>query len=458
MTVPTKPRLLIVDDDEEIRLQMKWSLNTDYDVVLAGDRAQALTAFRQHKPPVVLLDLGLPPRPAETVEGLAALAELLAENRSVKIIVISGQSERANALQVVGDGAYDFLAKPVEMTELKVILRRAFHVSQLEQELQTIRSQSKPDTFEGLLGTCDGMQEVVATIRKVATSDASVLLLGESGTGKEMAALAIHRRSPRNQGPFVAINCGAIPETLIESELFGHEKGSFTGAHARRVGRIEMASGGTLFLDEIGELPFALQVKLLRFLQEQQIERVGGKGPIPVDVRVVSATHVNLRKAMTEGRFREDLFFRLAVVAVTLPPLRSRGGDILLLARAFLQKFTLADGNRAKQFDPGALLALVQHSWPGNVRELENRIKRAVIMADGSWIAPKDLELSPPTEPAPAGSTPTTLKLARESLERTMVQAALRRADGKISAAAVELDVSRPTLYELMEKLGIKRE
>lgn len=458
MSVPVKPRLLIVDDDEEIRLQMKWSLNTDYDVVLAGDRAQALTAFRGHKPAVVLLDLGLPPRPAETVEGLAALAELLAENRSVKIIVISGQSERTNALKVVGDGAYDFLSKPVEMTELKVILRRAFHVSQLEQELQTIRSQSKPDTFEGLLGTCDGMQEVVSTIRKVATSDASVLVLGESGTGKEMAALAIHRRSPRNQGPFVAINCGAIPETLIESELFGHEKGSFTGAHARRVGRIEMASGGTLFLDEIGELPFALQVKLLRFLQEQQIERVGGKGPIPVDVRVVSATHVNLRKAMTEGRFREDLFFRLAVVAITLPPLRSRGGDILLLARAFLKKFSPTDSNHAKQFDPSALLALEQHAWPGNVRELENRIKRAVIMADGIWIAPKDLELSPPAEPAPASSTPKTLKAAREALERKMVQGALLRAEGKISAAAVELDVSRPTLYELMEKLGIKRE
>ena len=458
MSASAKPRLLIVDDDEEIRLQMKWSLNTDYEVVLAGDRAEALAAFRQHKPAVVLLDLGLPPRPAETVEGLAVLAELLAENRSVKIIVISGQSERANALKVVGDGAYDFLAKPVEMNELKVILRRAFHVSQLEQELQTIRSQSRPDTFEGLLGTCEGMQEVVATIRKVATSDASVLLLGESGTGKEMAALAIHRRSSRNQGPFVAINCGAIPETLIESELFGHEKGSFTGAHARRVGRIEMASGGTLFLDEIGELPFSLQVKLLRFLQEQQIERVGGKGPIPVDVRVVAATHVNLRKAMAEGRFREDLFFRLAVVVVTLPPLRSRGGDILLLARAFLQKFTLADGDRGKQFDPGALLALEQHPWPGNVRELENRIKRAVIMADGTWIAPKDLELSPPAESASSGSTPTTLKAAREALERTMVQAALRRADGKVSAAAVELDVSRPTLYELMEKLGIKRE
>ncbi len=460
MNTSLKPRLLIVDDDEEIRSQMKWALAADYDVSLAGDRPGALAAFRDRRPPVVLLDLGLPPRPAETAEGLASLADLLAEDRGTKVIIISGQSERANALKGIGEGAYDFLAKPVEMAELKVILRRAFHLAQIERELLEIRRQVQPDAFEGLLGTSPGMQGVFTTIRKVATTDASVLLLGESGTGKEMAALAIHRRSTRRDGPFVPINCGAIPEALLESELFGHEKGSFTGAHAQRVGRIETAVGGTLFLDEIGELPTALQVKLLRFLQEQRIERVGGRGSIAVDVRVVAATHVDLRQAMAAGKFREDLFYRLAVVVLTLPPLRERGSDIRLLAQAFLQKSTLPDGHRKRQFDPAALKALEQHPWPGNVRELENRVKRAVIMADGPRLSPMDLELSmgsgSPSD-GPMDAVPLSLKDARESVERKMVQEALHRAGGKITAAASELGVSRPTLYELMEKLGIKR-
>lgn len=459
MTSGSKPRLLIVDDDEEIRSQMKWALTSQYDVALAGDRPSALAAFRDRRPAVVLLDLGLPPHPADTSEGAAALGELLAADRRTKVIIVSGQSERSNAVRAVGDGAYDFLSKPVAMDELKVILKRAFHMAELEREVVDLRRLVQPETFEGMHGTSPAMQDVFKTIRKVATTDASVLILGESGTGKEMAALAIHRLSLRREGPFVPINCGAIPDTLLESELFGHEKGAFTGAHALRIGRIETAQGGTLFLDEIGELPTALQVKLLRFLQEQCLERVGGRKSVPVNVRVVAATHVDLKQAMTTGRFREDLFYRLAVVVLKLPPLRERGGDISLLAQAFLQKFSGPDGGR--QFTPTALQALERHPWPGNVRELENRLKRAVIMADGPRLTPEDLELSsavPQGSGGPEGAAPCNLKDAREALERRMVQEALRRANGKITAAAAELGVSRPTFYELVEKLGIPRE
>jgi two-component system NtrC family response regulator len=448
-----KPRLLLVDDDDEIRSQMRWALAGDYEIVLAEDRPSAVAAFRSHRPTVVLLDLGLPPHPGDPTEGLATVAELMAEDRHVKVIIVSGQSERTNALRAVGDGAYDFLSKPVDMGELKVILKRTFHVAHLERELTEMRRQVQPDTFEGLLGTSLEMQAVFNAIRKVATTEASVLILGESGTGKEMAALAIHRRSPRRDQPFVPINCGAIPEALLESELFGHEKGSFTGAHTQRIGRIETAVGGTLFLDEIGELPPPLQVKLLRFLQEQRIERVGGRTSIPVDVRVLAATHVDLAQAMTTGKFREDLFYRLAVVVLKLPPLRERGGDIQLLAQAFLRKFGPPDARQPLQFDPAALRALESHPWPGNVRELENRVKRAVIMAEGHRLTPSDLELTSNDVPAPGN-----LKDARESLERVMVEQALRRTGGKISAAATELGVSRPTLYELIEKLGLKRE
>ena len=443
----------MVEDDEEIRSQMRWALASDYEIVLAEDRVSALAAFRAHRPAVVLLDLGLPPRPADPTEGINTLTELLSEDPKVKVIIISGQSERTNAIRAVGEGAYDFLAKPVEMAELKIILKRAYHVAQLERELVEVQRQHQPETFEGLLGTSQGMLDVFAAIRKVATTDASVLILGESGTGKEMAALAIHRRSARKSGPFVAINCGAIPEALLESELFGHEKGAFTGAHAQRVGRIETASGGTLFLDEIGELPTALQVKLLRFLQEQRIERVGGRSSIQVDVRVVAATHVDLRQAMTTGRFREDLFYRLAVVVLKLPALRERGGDIALLAQAFLRKFASRDGHQNLQFDASSVRALDRHAWPGNVRELENRVKRAMIMAEGPKITPADLELREESSTAPL-----TLKDAREALERDMVQQALRRSGGKISAAATELGISRPTFYELMDKLGLKRD
>jgi len=449
-----KPRLLIVDDDEEIRSQMKWALSADYDVFLAEDRSTAMETFREHEPLVVLLDLGLPPNPADPHEGLATLSEILAQDSLAKIIIITGQGEKRNALQAIGAGAYDYLTKPAQVDELKVILRRAFHVSSLEREYRELQQRVKGDTFEGMLGSSPQMQEVFGSIRKVATTDAPVLILGESGTGKEMVALATHRLSTRKGGPFIAINCSAIPESLLESELFGHEKGSFTGAHVQRKGRIETAAGGTLFLDEIGELPALLQVKLLRFLQEQRIERVGGRQEIHVDTRVIAATNVDLKKAMNAGQFREDLYYRLAVVVIKLPPLRERENDIRVLARDFLRRAAAEKGKEELTFGPEALRALSGHSWPGNVRELENRVKRAVIMAEGKRLTAQDLELTGASAVPRSGN----LKDARESVEREMVQQALRKHSGKIAAAAAELGISRPTFYELMEKLGLERE
>jgi two-component system NtrC family response regulator len=448
-----KSKLLIVDDDEEIRTQMKWALSQEYEILLAGDRASALPLFRSEQPLVVLLDLGLPPNPGTPNEGMAALADMLNQQPSTKVIIISGQGEKTNALNAIGTGAYDFLNKPVNVEELKVILQRTFNVARLERDYRELQKQFQSDTFEGMLGTSPQMQHVFNSIRKVAGSDASVLILGESGTGKEMVAQALHRRSPRKDGPFIAINCSAIPENLLESELFGHEKGSFTGAHMQRIGRIEMAAGGTLFLDEIGELPAPLQVKLLRFLQEQRIERVGGRHPIQVDTRIVAATHVDLKKAILDGRFREDLFYRLAVIVVALPALRERGSDIRLMAREFLRRFSAKGGKEQLVFSSEALRALAEHAWPGNVRELENRVKRAVIMAEGPRLTPEDLELASPQSHHRGG----TLRDAREAVEREMVQQALRRHGNKIAPAALELGISRPTLYELMEKLAIHR-
>jgi two-component system NtrC family response regulator len=448
-----KPKLLIIDDDDEIRTQMKWALSQDYEVFLAEDRTRALALLKEQRPAVVLLDLGLPPNPATTEEGFAALSEILREDSFAKVIIISGQGEKDNALKGIGEGAYDFLAKPVDLPELKVILRRTFQVAGLEKDYRELEQRLQVDTFEGMLGTSPQMQQVFNSIRKVATTDAPVLILGESGTGKEMAALAIHKRSPRKDGPFVAINCSAIPETLLESELFGHEKGSFTGAHIQRKGRIESASGGTLFLDEIGEIPLPIQVKLLRFLQEQTIERVGGRHEIQVDTRVIAATNVDLKKGIADGRFREDLYYRLAVVVLNLPALRDRENDIRLLAREFLRRCAAKNSKDGLVFDQDALRALSGHLWPGNVRELENRVKRAVIMADGKRLTPHDLELNG-VSAAPHGSN---LKEARESVEREMVQRSLRKHGGKIAPAAIELGISRPTLYELMDKLGIQR-
>jgi two-component system NtrC family response regulator len=448
-----KDRLLLVDDDEEIRTQMKWALGQDYDVLLAGDRTAALDLFRTNHPAVVLLDLGLPPHPGKPDEGLAALSELLAFNNRAKIVVITGQSEKEIALQAVGAGAYDFLCKPVEMDELRLLLKRCFYMLRLETEFREVQQRLQGGSFEGMLGTDAQMQGVFESIRRVAATDAPVLILGESGTGKEMAARAIHQRSVRKDGPFVAINCSAIPATLMESELFGHEKGSFTGAHAQRKGRIETANGGTLFLDEIGEIPLPLQVNLLRFLQEQTIERVGGRHEIHVDTRVIAATNADLKRGLSDGTFREDLFYRLAVVQIMLPPLRERRGDIPLLAQSFLLQFAAQSGRTDLAFAPEAVRALVHHGWPGNVRELQNRVRRAVIMSGGKRLSAQDLELDHPTAP-PLG---VSLREARESLEREMIRKALKKHSGKITAAAVELSISRPTLYELMDKLGIQK-
>lgn len=448
-----KPTVLIVDDDEEIRAQLRWALADDYEVLIAGDRTEAVTTFTRNRPLVTLLDLGLPPRPADPDEGFATLNDLLATDRTAKIIMVTGQGEKMNALRTVGEGAFDFLCKPVDMDELKVILRRAVHVAQLEREYRHLQQAVASDGFEGMIGGGSRMQTIFSTIRKLATTDAPVLILGESGTGKEVTALAIHRRSLRRDGPFVPINCGAIPDTLLESELFGHEKGSFTGAHAQRSGRIESANGGTLFLDEIGELPLALQVKILRFLQEQTIERIGGRTPITVDTRVITATNLDLKKAMTDNRFREDLYYRIAVVTLELPPLRERLEDIPALARVFLRKFA-ADASRPNlTFSQATLRALQQYPWPGNVRELENRIKRGVIMAEGRHVTAADLELSVDT----ATQFRRTLKDARESAEREVILAALKRNKWRIAPAAADLDISRPTLYELMEKLHIQK-
>jgi two-component system, NtrC family, response regulator len=447
------PVLLLVDDDEAIRTQMKWALSADYEIVFAEDRAGAVETFKKKKPAVTLLDLGLPPRPAEPDEGLAALAEIKALDQMAKVIVISGQGEKKNALEAVAAGAYDFLCKPVDPDELKLLLKRCIYLADLEREYRKAKEGQRVTVFEDMMGTSPQMQGVFSFIRKVATTTAPVLLLGESGTGKEMAALAIHRRGPRKDGPFVPINCNAIPENLLESELFGHEKGSFTGATMQRVGLVETAKAGTLFLDEIGELPPSIQVKLLRYLQEQRFQRVGGRQELASDARVIAATNVDLKAGINQGSFREDLYFRLAVLVISLPPLRERGDDALLLAQEFLQKYAAQNGKANIAFVPEALRAINRHPWPGNVRELQNRIKRAVIMADSRRITERDLELSTGT----GFSSSTTLKEARENVEREMVQRALKRNLGRISSAAAELGISRPTLYELMERLGISR-
>src|SRR6185295_19270167 len=375
-----------------VRTQMKWALAQQYNVLLAEDRKSAIDNLKHHRPYVVTLDLGLPPSPGDTREGFATLSDLLHADSSLKVIVITGQDEKSNGMQAIGQGAYDFFCKPVRIDELRIVLARAVNVSRLEREHRELLASDRADSFEGILGASRQIQSVFASIRKMSSSDASVLVAGESGTGKELVARAIHRLSARKNGPFIAINCGAIPENLLESELFGHEKGSFTGAHAQRQGRIEMAECGTLFLDEIGELPGPLQVKLLRFLQDHEVERVGGRSLIKVDTRVIAATNVDLVKAMADGRFREDLYYRLAVV-VSLPPLRQREGDTLLLATAFLQR--QAETLQKKLVFTSKTMKVVEaHGWPGNVRELENRIQRAAIMAENGRVTPEDLGLT----------------------------------------------------------------
>jgi two-component system NtrC family response regulator len=442
--------LLLTEDDELIRNQMQWGLSADYDVHIASTRESALALAKQLQPPVILLDLGLPPAPREATEGLQTLQELLSQLPRTKVIVVTGHTERAIALKAVELGAFDYFTKPTDLGELKLMLKRAYQLYDLELENAALQRESAGRGFGSLIGTSPLMQVLYGTIRKVAGSDAAVLIIGESGTGKELVARTIHAESPRAGQPFVAINCGAIPDNLLESELFGNEKGAFTGATSQRRGRIEFAAGGTLFLDEVGELPLALQVKLLRFLQDRRIERVGGRESIHVDARVIAATNKDLNEAVATGAFRDDLYYRLNVITVSIPPLRERGPDVMLLAQAFLERVASEEKKPIKGFIPEAWDALRAHHWPGNIRELENRVKRAVIMAEGRLISPTDLELS-----VPARQTPS-LRAAKEQTEREMVLAALMKHNGNITRAAAELGLSRQALHEIIVKRDIR--
>jgi two-component system NtrC family response regulator len=446
-----KEKLLIIDDDPDISSQMKWGLIQDYNVLLAEDRSSALEIFIKERPPVVTLDLGLPPKPEGVEEGFLALGAMLERDPLSKVIIITGRNEKTHALAGISGGAYDFLTKPIQLDELQVIIRRALYVSQLEREHRELQVRFGGKPFEGMLGTSPQMLEVFQIIHKVAATEMPILIVGESGTGKELVARAIQQRSARAEGPFVTINCGAIPDTLLESELFGHEKGAFTGAHIQRKGWIEAAQGGTLFLDEIGELSPQLQVKLLRFLEGQGIERIGGREKIVVNARILAATNRDLGRAVREGLFREDLYFRLAVVVISLPLLREREGDVLLLAKAFAQTYASEAKKANKGFTPQAMRALESHTWPGNVRELENRIKRAVIMAEGMKVTPADLELISPY----AKYKGQGLREARVAMEKVLVEQALANNKGNLTHVASELGISRPTLYQLMDKLGI---
>lgn len=456
-------KLLIVDDREDIRKQLKWGLSKEYDLALAADADEALALFRKHRPKVVTLDLGLPPDEDGTSEGFRCLEEILRIEPTTKVIVVTGNDEQESALRAVRTGAYDFYRKPIELGELKVVVGRAFHIRQIEDENRRLQRvvEEKSTGIGGIVGQCPQMERMFATIRKVATSDVPVFVTGESGTGKELVARAIHALSLRNNRPFIPINCGAIPENLLEPELFGHEKGAFTGAHARNQGKVEFAHSGTLFLDEIGELPASLQVKLLRFLQEKVIQRVGGREDIPVDARVVSATNVDIEKAIREGVFREDLYYRTAVITIHLPPLRERGDDILLLANLFLRRFGDGLHKKVKGFGPEALATLRSYEWPGNVRELENRVQRAVLMADSPFLQPADLGFDekvpmPLPQAGPASlESGISLKVARDRVERELILTVLSEQGGNIAKAAEALGVSRPTLYDLMKKHGM---
>jgi two-component system NtrC family response regulator len=448
-----KPGLLIVEDDESLRMHMSRALAEDYRVFVAEDRKTALQVFQNERPALVVLDLGLPPAAHGVEEGFAALGAVLSLDPTAKVIVVTGRSAPENGRKAVAEGAYDFFFKPYHLDELKMVLCRAAYLHTLEEENRSLEKRFRGEAFAEMLGTSRPMQDVFAMIRKVATTDVAVLILGESGTGKELVARAIHQESDRRGGPFIAINCGAIPDALLESELFGHERGAFTGAHMQRKGRFELAQGGTLFLDEIGELPFALQVKLLRFLQERQIERLGGREPIAIDTRVITATNRDLKSAISEGRFREDLYFRLGVVTIALPSLRERGEDIFLLAKVLLDRYAAEAGKAIKGFTADAQKAIRAYSWPGNVRELENRVKRAAIMSDGPRITAQDLELSGPMPEAEV----LTLRQARERVEKNLIEGALRRHAGNLTQVAMDLGISRPTLYDLLQKLNLTR-
>ncbi|UVO55467.1 PEP-CTERM-box response regulator transcription factor [Sphingomonas sp. SUN039] len=447
----TPRKLLIVEDDEGLQRQLRWAYD-DYEVIVAGDRATAIDMVRLHEPDVVTLDLGLPPDPDGVEEGFATLGDILRLKPDTKVIVASGHGARESALRAIGSGAYDFYAKPVEIDELGLIVARAFHVHALEAENIRLASVSGGTTLlGGIITASPEMLKTVRTVERVASADVSVMLLGASGTGKELLARGLHETSGRRDGAFVAINCAAIPENLLESELFGHEKGAFTGAVKTTEGKIEQAHGGTLFLDEIGDVPLALQVKLLRFLQERTIERVGGRKGIPVDTRVVTATHRDVDGMVASGAFREDLYYRIAEIVVHIPSLAERPGDASLLGRAFVQRFAASLRSDVTGLTPDALTALDAHSWPGNVRELENRVKRAVIMADGKLVTAADLDLAE----AENADDPINLKSVREAADRHAIARAIARTEGNISGAAKLLGISRPTLYDLLKNYDI---
>ena len=449
-----KPKLLVVEDDEGLQAQLKWAYE-DFEVVSATDRAGALTALRADAPPVVTLDLGLPPDPDGTSEGFAVLDEIMSLKPDTKVIVASGHGAQESALEAIKRGAYDFYQKPVDIDKLGLIVERAYRLHGIESENRRLAEKVGEDqTVLGrMITAAPEMLKVARTVERVANADVSVMLLGSSGTGKELLARGVHESSARRQGAFVAINCAAIPENLLESELFGHEKGSFTGAVKTTEGKIELADGGTLFLDEVGDIPLPLQVKLLRFLQERTIERIGARKAIAVDTRIVCATHQDLEAMIGAGTFREDLFYRLAEIVVKIPTLAERPGDAVLLAKHFLARFAREMNPKVKGFAPDALAAIDGWGWPGNVRELENRVKRAVIMAEGKLVGAEDLDLGGGAEEA---GDVLNLKAAREQADRRMIRQALARTEGNISNTAKLLGISRPTLYDLLKQYDMQ--
>ena len=453
MNLEKNRALLIVEDDIALQKQIKWSLDR-FDSVTAHDRESALAQIRRHTPAVVTMDLGLPPDADSVSEGFKLLEQILAIDPDTKVIVLTGQNDQTNALRAVAMGAYDFYAKPFEPELLNLTIERAFRLFELQRENRRLQANYQPDALAGLTTRDPDMLRICRTIEKVASSGATVMLLGESGTGKEVLARGLHQSSPRRNSKFVAINCAAIPENLLESELFGYEKGAFTGAGKMTLGKIETANGGTLMLDEIGDLPFSLQAKLLRFLQERTIERLGGRQEIPVDVRIVCATHQDLNALSKQSRFREDLYYRLAEIVVNIPPLRARVGDSALLAHAFVRRFSNEQHRGALSLSEDAVRAIEAHAWPGNIRELENCIKRAVIMADGSQITASDLGLRDPATELVDNSL--DLRIIRDTAEKNAIIIAMGRVNGNMAKAADMLGVSRPTLYDLMHRLGLK--
>ena len=453
MTDAPKPKLLIVEDDEGLQRQLRWAYD-DYQVIIAGDRTSAIDALRAEEPDVVTLDLGLPPEPDGTAEGFATLDAILALKPDTKVIVASGHGARESALRAIAGGAYDFYAKPVDIDELGLIVRRAFHLHGIEAENRRLsKAVTGNAVLGGMITAAPEMLKVARTIERVANADVTVMLLGASGTGKELLARGLHEASDRRKGAFVAINCAAIPETLLESELFGHEKGAFTGAVKTTEGKIEQAQGGTLFLDEIGDVPLPLQVKLLRFLQERVIERIGGRKAIPVDTRIVCATHQDLDAMIAAQSFREDLYYRLAEIVIKIPTLAERPGDAGLLARHFMGRYASMNKD-VKGIAPDALAAIDRWNWPGNVRELENRIKRAVIMADGKLIGAADLDLGNSADNDDDGAM-INLKAVRDIADQRAIRRAIARTEGNISNAAKLLGISRPTLYDLIKQHGL---